>query len=71
MQVKTFEADDMASGLKLVRAELGPDALILSTKTVRNGKLGLLGKQRLEITAAIDSPLLKRRILLQPLKFFV
>ena len=45
----------MASGLKLVRKELGPDALILSTRTVRNGKLGLLGKPTVEITAAIDN----------------
>jgi len=45
----------MASGLKLVRKELGPDALILSTRTVRNGKLGLLGKPTIEITAAIDN----------------
>lgn len=45
----------MASGLKLVRKELGPDALILSTRTVRNGKLGLLGKPTIEITAAIDT----------------
>jgi len=44
----------MASGLKMVKAELGPDALILSTKTIRSGKLGLLGKSRMEITAAID-----------------
>lgn len=56
MQVKVFEAADMASGLKLVRNELGPDALILSTKTIRSGKLGLLGKPTIEITAAIDSP---------------
>jgi flagellar biosynthesis protein FlhF len=55
MQVKIFEAADMASGLKLVRKELGPDALILSTRTVRSGKLGILGKQILEITAAIDT----------------
>jgi len=45
----------MASGLKMVKKELGPEALIISTKTVRNGKLGLLGKPTLEITAAIDS----------------
>lgn len=45
----------MASGLKLVRKELGPDALILSTRTVRNGKMGLLGKPTIEITAAIDT----------------
>ncbi len=39
----------------MVKKELGPDALILSTRTIKNGKLGLLGKPMLEITAAIDS----------------
>jgi flagellar biosynthesis protein FlhF len=56
MQVKVFEAPDMASGLRQIRRELGPDALILSTRTVKNGRLGLLGKHSLEITAAIDTP---------------
>jgi len=55
MQVKVFEATDMNSGLKKVKEALGPDALILSTRTLRNGKLGLLGKPILEITAAVDS----------------
>ncbi len=55
MQVKVFEAKDMASGLKMVKEDLGPDALILSTRTLRGGKLGMLGKPMLEITAAIDS----------------
>ncbi len=55
MQVKVFESKDMASGLKMVKKELGPEALIISTRTVRNGKLGLLGKPTLEITAAIDT----------------
>ncbi len=55
MQVKVFEAKNMASGLKMVKEDLGPDALILSTKTLRNGKLGMLGKPMLEITAAIDT----------------
>lgn len=55
MQVKVFESDNIASGLKMVKAELGPDALILSTKTIRSGKLGLLGKSHFEITAAIDN----------------
>jgi len=45
----------MASGLKMIKKELGPEALILSTRTVRNGRLGLIGKPVLEITAAIDS----------------
>lgn len=57
MQVKIFEAEDMASGLKMIRSELGADALILSTRSIRNGKLGILGKPMLEITAAIDNPL--------------
>jgi flagellar biosynthesis protein FlhF len=55
MQVRVFEATDMASGLKLIKQELGPDALILSTRTIRNGKLGILGKPMLEITAAVDA----------------
>ena len=55
MQVKVFEAPDMATGMKMVKDELGPDAMILSTKTVQSGKLGLLGKKRFEITAALDS----------------
>ncbi len=46
---------DMASGLKLIKQELGPNALILSTRTIRNGKFGLVGKPILEITAAVDS----------------
>lgn len=57
MQVRVFEATDMASGLRKIKQELGPDALILSTRTIRNGKLGLLGKSVLEITAAIDADL--------------
>lgn len=56
MQVKIFEAEDMAAGLKMIRNELGSDALILSTRSIRNGKLGILGKPMLEITAAIDKP---------------
>lgn len=55
MQVKVFEAADMASGLRKIRRELGPDALILSTRTIKNGKFGLLGKESLEITAAVDN----------------
>lgn len=55
MQVKVFEATDMASGLRKIRRELGPDALILSTRTIKGGRLGVLGKECLEITAAIDN----------------
>ncbi len=56
MQVKVFEAPDMATGLKMIKKSLGPDALILSTKTIRKGKVGLLAKPIMEITAAVDTP---------------
>jgi len=55
MQVKIFESDNISTGLRMVKEELGPDALILSTKTIRSGKLGILGKSHFEITAAIDT----------------
>lgn len=45
----------MASGLKMVKEALGPDALILSTRTIRSGKFGMIGKPMMEITAAVDS----------------
>ena len=55
MQVKVFEATDMAAGLRKIRRELGPDALILSTRTIKSGKMGVLGRKTLEITAAVDN----------------
>ncbi len=55
MDVKVFEATDMASGLNMVRKELGPDALIISTRTLKSGKLGVLGKSVFQITAASEA----------------
>lgn len=49
MHVKTFKGSDVQAALARVKAELGEDAIILNTKTVRNGS----GKS-CEITAAID-----------------
>jgi len=59
MLVRKFEADDMASALKQVKATLGAEALILSTRTLRKKGLGVLGKQIIEVTAAIESPAMK------------
>lgn len=59
MLVRKFEADDMASALKQVKETLGAEALILSTKTLRKKGLGVLGKQTIEVTAAIESPAMK------------
>ncbi len=54
MQIKVFEAPDMTSGLKQIKKALGPDALILSSRTIKKGTMGVLGKPMLEITAASD-----------------
>jgi len=58
MQVKTFEAKTMAEALSNVKNEMGPDAVIISTKNTRKGagSFGLFGVPRVEVTAAMGSP---------------
>ena len=57
MLVKTFQAASMAEALRMVKAELGPDAMILSSKKEKTGGfLGFFCKQVYRVTAAIDSP---------------
>jgi flagellar biosynthesis protein FlhF len=57
MKMKVFHADTMHDAIRAIKEELGPDALILSTKRVRRGSLpfSLLGRSLLEVTAATDS----------------
>lgn len=56
MQIKRFRGGTLADALRDVKAELGPEALILSTKTLRTGfaKLGRSAKTVVEVVAAID-----------------
>ena len=56
MYVKTFEALNMPEALKRIKAELGPHAVILSTRKVRRGRgiFGLFGRPALAVTAAVD-----------------
>lgn len=49
MQMRTFKGSDASAALARVKAELGDDAIILNTRTVREGAGKLC-----EITAAID-----------------
>ncbi|MBD1400445.1 flagellar biosynthesis protein FlhF [Pelovirga terrestris] len=60
MLVKKFEAETMAAALKQVKDTLGPEALILSTRTLRKKGLGVLGRQTIEVTAAVESPSMRR-----------
>jgi flagellar biosynthesis protein FlhF len=52
MQVKKFEAPTMQEALKVIKRELGPEAIILSTKHIKSG-FGLMSKASVEVTAAV------------------
>ncbi|HOV98930.1 MAG TPA: flagellar biosynthesis protein FlhF [Bacteroidota bacterium] len=55
MQIKKFVGTTIKEATEQMRAELGPDAIILNTRRVTSGKmLNFLGKDMLEITAALD-----------------
>jgi flagellar biosynthesis protein FlhF len=57
MQIKRFEAKTMTAALKMVKDEFGPDAVILSARTLRQNR-GFFGGPRasvVEVTAAMDS----------------
>ncbi|MGD9073061.1 MAG: hypothetical protein PVI69_14970, partial [Desulfobacterales bacterium] len=59
MQIKRFEARTMTEALKLVKDELGPEAVILSACNRRSagGVLGCFKKPGVEVTAAGGGPL--------------
>jgi flagellar biosynthesis protein FlhF len=51
MRIKTLTADKMTDALKLIREQLGPEALILETRKVHRN-----GQETLEVTAAVNEP---------------
>jgi len=57
MRMKTFQALTMPDALRAIKEELGPDAVILSTREVRtgDGMFGLFGRTMIEVVAADDS----------------
>jgi flagellar biosynthesis protein FlhF len=56
MKVKKFVSKSMPEAMKLIRTELGSDAVILHSKVVQNnGFLGLFRKKNIEVIAAVDS----------------
>lgn len=55
MRVRRFVGDNVAETMGKVKRELGSEAVILQTREFREGGfLGLFGKMRVEITAAIE-----------------
>ncbi len=57
MKVKTYKAIDMQEAMRLIKRDLGPHAVILSTRKVMEGKkaFGLLGRPTVEVTAASEA----------------
>ncbi|GJL53249.1 MAG: flagellar biosynthesis protein FlhF [Nitrospirales bacterium] len=56
MKLKRFEALTLQGALQSVKAELGPDAVIVSTRRIHKGGglFGLLSQPVVEVTAAVD-----------------
>ena len=56
MKLKRFEALSLQEALQAVKAELGPEAVIVSSRRVQKagGLFGLLSQSVIEVTAAVD-----------------
>jgi len=63
MKLKKFYADNMQEALKTIKDEIGPDAVILSSKLVRSGKglKGLFSKKVLEVLAGFEEKPVKEK----------
>jgi flagellar biosynthesis protein FlhF len=63
MRVKKFEAKSMKDALRMVKAELGPEAVILGARENKRS-FGIAGETSFEVTAAVsESTLQKKRLL--------
>ncbi|MGA9121581.1 MAG: flagellar biosynthesis protein FlhF [Bacteroidota bacterium] len=57
MRIKKFNARSLKEATEQMRQELGPDAIVLGTRTIaKGGGLGLFGRDTYEVTGAIDEP---------------
>lgn len=63
MKIKTFQALTMSDAIRSIKEELGPDAVILSSKQIRKGSgvFGIFGRPMVEVAAAVDAKALKSR----------
>lgn len=55
MKVKRYVVDEIPEAMQKIRSDLGPDAVIVSTKPIRQGGLwGWFRKKKFEVVAAAD-----------------
>lgn len=62
MLVRKFEAKTMNEALKMIKVQLGPEAIILSARD-NNKRFGIGGESSVEITAAIAEETYKRKMM--------
>ena len=61
MIVKTYKARDMREAISKIKKDLGEDAIIISSKKVKQGSFfSFFKKELLEVTAAVDDKPVKR-----------
>lgn len=63
MELKKFYADNMQDALKKIKNDLGPDAVIISSKMVRaqKGLKGLFSKKMIEVVVSYDETESKKK----------
>ncbi len=63
MELKKFYADNMQEALKKIKNDLGPDAVIISSKMVRaqKGLKGLFSKKMIEVVVSYDETESKKK----------
>ncbi len=54
MQIKTYMAASMKDALSQIKTELGSNAVIISTREIRESGYGLMSKPLIEVVAAVD-----------------
>lgn len=60
MRIKKYTAKDIREALQIIKGDLGPDAIIISSKKVRGrGVRAVLGPSQIEVTAAVEDNLEK------------
>ncbi len=60
MEVKTFRAATLQEALQQVRLTLGPDAAVLTTRNLRQNRLGWFPKSVIEVEASVSVPVASR-----------
>ncbi|HEU0169583.1 MAG TPA: flagellar biosynthesis protein FlhF [Chloroflexota bacterium] len=54
MRFEKYQAEDMQEAFRLIKADLGPDAVVIQTRKVRPGVFGWLKRPVYEVIAAVD-----------------